>query len=168
MVDLAAEELAQPAWHDAIDVDKAVLAGWRAPRRPKPAGQLELAAAAEAAAAQPVGRGRKAHEEEVASTRPQRKHARSQEVVAIAHPVGSRLAFLFDDGAWREGTVKQAPWAVGHKYQHWRRVRFDYGGVLDVDTAGGPGGRGRTAHGATCTRRTGTNRPGDDAGGSRQ
>ena len=150
------EELARPAWHDAIDVEEAVLAGWRAPRQEVKAGGAArsiIADAAEAAAAPPVVRGRNANaDEEVASTRPKTKHARSQ-VVAIAHPKGSRLAFLFEDGVWREGTVKGAlSWAVGHKYQHWRRVRFDYGGILEVDTAAlGVGGGPRTALHAPAT-----------------
>ena len=41
--------------------------------------------------------------------------------------------------------MKRAPWALGHKHQHWRRVRFDHGGVRDVDTAAQGVGGPRTA-----------------------
>ena len=40
---------------------------------------------------------------------------------------GARVARLFGDGQWYDGTVLQAPWPPGHRWGHWRRVRFDDG-----------------------------------------
>jgi hypothetical protein len=34
--------------------------------------------------------------------------------------------------------VLEAPWPAGHRWAHWRRVRFDDGATLDVDTDAGP------------------------------
>jgi hypothetical protein len=49
---------------------------------------------------------------------------------------GSWVGFLFSDGRRRKGTVLGLPWPVGHRWQHWRRVRLDSGGgVCDVDSS---------------------------------
>jgi hypothetical protein len=34
--------------------------------------------------------------------------------------------------------VLEAPWPARNRWQHWRRVRFDDGETLIVDTAAGP------------------------------
>jgi hypothetical protein len=142
VVDLVADE-AEAAWHDVIDIEEAVLAQWQVPNPESARRSLREitheSRAAEAAAKRP--------RREQATTKPQRqkKRARMQHA-AVAYPPGSRLAFLFDDGEWREGAVKKAPWPPGHKHQHWRRVRFEDGWIRDVDTAAtGVGGRLRTA-----------------------
>jgi hypothetical protein len=57
---------------------------------------------------------------------------------AARHPPGARVARVFGDGRWYEGTVLEAPWPAGHRWAHWRRVRFDDGATLDVDTDAGP------------------------------
>ena len=36
------------------------------------------------------------------------------------------------------GTVLEAPWPPSNRWAHWRRVRFDDGVTLDVDTNAGP------------------------------
>jgi hypothetical protein len=57
---------------------------------------------------------------------------------AARHPPGARVARVFGDGRWYEGTVFEAPWPPGHRWARWRRVRFDDGATLDVDTDAGP------------------------------
>ena len=53
-------------------------------------------------------------------------------------PPGARVARVFGDGRWYDGTVLEAPWPPGHRWAHWRRVRFDDGETHDVDTDAGP------------------------------
>ena len=45
---------------------------------------------------------------------------------------------MFGDGHWYDGTVLEAPWPPGHRWGHWRRVRFDDGETHDVDADAGP------------------------------
>jgi hypothetical protein len=54
------------------------------------------------------------------------------------HPPGARVARLFGDGRWYDGTVLEAPWPPRHRWSQWRRVRFDDGETHDVDTDAGP------------------------------
>jgi hypothetical protein len=54
------------------------------------------------------------------------------------HPPGARVARLFGDGRWYDGTVLEAPWPPRHRWSQWRRVRFDDGVTLHVDTDAGP------------------------------
>ena len=60
-----------------------------------------------------------------------------QNSVGTAAPAGyqpgARVAQLFGDGRWYDGTVLEAPWPPGHRWGHWRRVRFD-----DGETSHGP------------------------------
>ena len=49
-------------------------------------------------------------------------------------PRGSRVGFLYSDVWRREGTVLGLPWPEGHRWQHWRHVRLDFGGVCEVDS----------------------------------
>jgi hypothetical protein len=61
-----------------------------------------------------------------------------QDVGATApagYPPGARVSRQFGDGCWYDGTVLEAPWPPGHRWAHWRRVRFDDGETHDVDTA---------------------------------
>jgi hypothetical protein len=53
-------------------------------------------------------------------------------------PPGARVARVFGDGHWYDGTVIEAPWPPGHRWGHWRRVRFDDGETRDIDTDAGP------------------------------
>jgi hypothetical protein len=46
---------------------------------------------------------------------------------------GTRVSTLFGDG-WYEGIVKDAPWPPGTRYGNWRKIRFDDGTFLTVDT----------------------------------
>ena len=54
-----------------------------------------------------------------------------QDSVGTAAPAGyqpgARVARLFGDGQWYDGTVLEAPWPPGHRWGRWRRVRFDDG-----------------------------------------
>ena len=54
-----------------------------------------------------------------------------QNSVGTAAPAGyqpgARVARLFGDGRWYDGTVLEAPWPPGHRWGRWRRVRFDDG-----------------------------------------
>ena len=54
-----------------------------------------------------------------------------QDSVGTAAPAGyqpgARVARLFGDGQWYDGTVLAAPWPPGHRWGRWRRVRFDDG-----------------------------------------
>jgi hypothetical protein len=43
------------------------------------------------------------------------------------YPPGARVARLFGDGRWYDGTVLEAPWPLGHRWGRWRRVLFDDG-----------------------------------------
>ena len=58
--------------------------------------------------------------------------------VTAGYPPGARVARLFGDGCWYDGTVLEAPWPLGHRWGHWRRVRFDGGETHDVDTDAWP------------------------------
>ena len=60
--------------------------------------------------------------------------AAAEPAVGRVAPRGSWVGFLFSDGRQREGTVLGLPWPAGHRWQHWRRVRVDGGGVCDVDS----------------------------------
>ena len=58
----------------------------------------------------------------------------AEPAVGRVAPRGSRVGFMFSDGRQRTGTVLGLPWPAGHRWQHWRRVRIDGGGVCDVDS----------------------------------
>jgi hypothetical protein len=58
---------------------------------------------------------------------------------------------------WEAGIVLKVPWRVGHRYQHWRRVRFDGGDLswkLDGEIHGVDG---------VCTEGTAAARRGEEA-----
>ena len=58
----------------------------------------------------------------------------SEAMTSATRPSCPGIAYMFSHDKWYEGTVMRVPWLPGHKWEHWRRVQFDDGDTLDVDT----------------------------------